>query len=177
MEAAKAGMPGGGYITLYVIGLPDVIVPPFKEVGLMITKMMEKVTTGGIMMVETKKEENYNKFKQGEKHYICDVLEDMIKLMPMQRLLSLRAMLELNQILRANEINFAIFAALPAFLLSLDDTRVEGKGKINRLQRRLLTVEVEKRIMQFQNCIDQGLPLPPPMKLCKDMVEAMGEAE
>lgn len=30
-----------------------------------------------------------------------------------------RAMLELNQILRANEINFAILAALPAFFLSL----------------------------------------------------------
>ncbi|GKD93976.1 protein DGS1, mitochondrial [Tanacetum coccineum] len=30
-----------------------------------------------------------------------------------------RAMLELNQILRANEINFAILAALPTFLLSL----------------------------------------------------------
>jgi nuclear-control-of-ATPase protein 2 len=28
-------------------------------------------------------------------------------------------MLELNQILRANEINFAILAALPAFFLSL----------------------------------------------------------
>ena len=30
-----------------------------------------------------------------------------------------RAMLELNQILRANEINFAILAALPAFFVSL----------------------------------------------------------
>lgn len=31
----------------------------------------------------------------------------------------IRAMLELDQILRANEINFAILAALPAFFLSL----------------------------------------------------------
>lgn len=29
------------------------------------------------------------------------------------------AMLELNQILRANEINFAVLAALPAFFVSL----------------------------------------------------------
>ncbi|XP_076922729.1 protein DGS1, mitochondrial-like [Bidens hawaiensis] len=78
------------------------------------------------------------------------------------------AMLELNQILRANEINFAILAALPAFFLSLvvlmllrawfkQDTRAEGKGRIARVQRRLLIVEVEKRIMQFQSRIDQGL--------------------
>ncbi|XP_058181998.1 protein DGS1, mitochondrial [Rhododendron vialii] len=78
------------------------------------------------------------------------------------------AMLELDQILRANEINFAILAALPAFFLSFlllmlmrawlkKDTRAEGRGRIARLQRRLLIVEVEKRIMQFQICIDQGL--------------------
>ncbi|XP_010244420.1 PREDICTED: protein DGS1, mitochondrial isoform X2 [Nelumbo nucifera] len=78
------------------------------------------------------------------------------------------AMLELDQILRANEINFAILAALPAFFLSLiflmvvrawlkQDTRAEGRGRIARLQRRLLIVEVEKRIMQFQTCVDQGL--------------------
>ncbi|KAJ9542921.1 hypothetical protein OSB04_029427 [Centaurea solstitialis] len=78
------------------------------------------------------------------------------------------AMLELNQILRANEINFAILAALPAFFLSLlvlmllrawvkQDTRAEGRGRAARVQRRLLLVEVEKRIMQYQNCIDQGL--------------------
>ncbi|KAI3709052.1 hypothetical protein L2E82_38768 [Cichorium intybus] len=76
-----------------------------------------------------------------------------------------RAMLELNQILRANEINFSILAALPALFLSLvvlmllrasvkQDTRVEGRGKIARVQRRLLIVEVEKKIVQFQNCID-----------------------
>ncbi|KAM0951033.1 putative nuclear control of ATP synthase 2 [Dioscorea sansibarensis] len=78
------------------------------------------------------------------------------------------AMLELNQILRANEINFAILAALPAFFLSvlllmlvrtwiLQDKGAEGKGRTARLQRRLLVVEVEKRILQFQTCIDQGL--------------------
>ncbi|KAI8573304.1 hypothetical protein RHMOL_Rhmol01G0267300 [Rhododendron molle] len=78
------------------------------------------------------------------------------------------AMLELDQILRANEINFAILAALPAFFLSFlllmlmrawlkKDTRAEGRGRIARIQRRLLIVEVEKRIMQFQICMDQGL--------------------
>lgn len=78
------------------------------------------------------------------------------------------AMLELNQILRANEINFAILAALPAFFLSLiilalirawfkRDTKAEGRGRIARLQRRLLIVEVEKRIMEFQTCIDKGM--------------------
>ncbi|XP_077218098.1 dgd1 suppressor 1 [Tasmannia lanceolata] len=78
------------------------------------------------------------------------------------------AMLELNQILRANEINFAILAALPAFFLSLillmfvrtwaiKDKGAEGKGRIARLQRRLLVVEIERRIMQFQNCLDQGM--------------------
>ncbi|OIW02796.1 hypothetical protein TanjilG_29572 [Lupinus angustifolius] len=72
-----------------------------------------------------------------------------------------RAMLELNQILRANEINFAILAALPAFFLSLllmmFDTKAEGRGRIARIQRRLLVVEVEKRVMQYQNYIEQGL--------------------
>lgn len=78
------------------------------------------------------------------------------------------AMLELNQILRANEINFAILAALPAFFLSLlllmlvrawfkKDTRAEGRGRIARIQRRLLIVEIERRIMQYQTCVDQGL--------------------
>ncbi|KAK9273459.1 hypothetical protein L1049_018269 [Liquidambar formosana] len=78
------------------------------------------------------------------------------------------AMLELEQILRANEINFAILAALPAFFLSLilfmvvrawfkQDTRAEGRGRIARVQRRLLVVEVERRIMQYQICLDQGL--------------------
>ncbi|XP_060963371.1 protein DGS1, mitochondrial-like [Cannabis sativa] len=78
------------------------------------------------------------------------------------------AMLELNQILRANEINFAILAALPAFFLSLlllmlvrawytQDTRAEGRGRVSRIQRRLLVVEVEKRIMMYQSFLDQGL--------------------
>ncbi|XP_050237143.1 protein DGS1, mitochondrial [Mercurialis annua] len=78
------------------------------------------------------------------------------------------AMLELDQILKANEINFAVLAALPAFFLSLlllmvvrawfkRDTKAEGKGRIARRQRRLLLVEVEKRIMQYQTFIDQGL--------------------
>nr|XP_043632148.1 protein DGS1, mitochondrial [Erigeron canadensis] len=77
------------------------------------------------------------------------------------------AMLELNQILKANEINFAILAALPAFFISVvvlmllrawvkQDTRAEGRGRIARVQRRLLIVEVEKGIVQFQKCIDQG---------------------
>ncbi|KAK6138263.1 hypothetical protein DH2020_028010 [Rehmannia glutinosa] len=78
------------------------------------------------------------------------------------------AMLELDQILRANEINFAILAALPAFFLSLilamlvrawlkQDTRAEGRGRVARIQRRLLLVEIERAIMQFQICKDQGL--------------------
>ncbi|XP_027103774.2 protein DGS1, mitochondrial-like [Coffea arabica] len=78
------------------------------------------------------------------------------------------AMLELDQILRANEINFAILAALPAFALSLillmlvrawlkQDTRAEGRGRVARIQRRLLVVEIERGIMQIQTCRDQGL--------------------
>ncbi|KAM7276521.1 hypothetical protein ACFE04_018387 [Oxalis oulophora] len=78
------------------------------------------------------------------------------------------AMLELDQILKANEINFAVLAALPAFFLSLlllmlvrawykQDTRAQGRGRVARIQRRLLIVEVEKRIMQYQNFIEQGL--------------------
>ncbi|KAJ9146623.1 hypothetical protein P3X46_028862 [Hevea brasiliensis] len=78
------------------------------------------------------------------------------------------AMLELDQILKANEINFAILAALPAFFLSIillmlvrawfkQDTKAEGRGRIARRQRRLLLVEVEKRILQYQTFVDQGL--------------------
>ncbi|OIT23017.1 PREDICTED: protein DGS1, mitochondrial-like isoform X2 [Nicotiana attenuata] len=77
------------------------------------------------------------------------------------------AMLELDQILRANEINFAILAALPAFFLSLivimvmrawikQDTRAEGRGRVARIQRRLLIVEVERKIMQLERCKYQG---------------------
>ncbi|CAA6653964.1 unnamed protein product [Spirodela intermedia] len=78
------------------------------------------------------------------------------------------AMLELDQILKANEINFAILAALPAFFLSVllvmlvrawlrKDKGAEGRGRAARIQRRLLVVDVEKKIMQFQMCMDQGL--------------------
>ncbi|KAI5433416.1 protein DGS1, mitochondrial isoform X1 [Lathyrus oleraceus] len=77
------------------------------------------------------------------------------------------AMLELNQILRANEINFAVLAALPAFFVSLllimlirgwfkRDTKAEGRGRIARIQRRLLVAEAEERIMQYQNYVEQG---------------------
>eukprot|EP01018_Ginkgo_biloba_P006080 Gb_02814 [translate_table: standard] len=76
------------------------------------------------------------------------------------------AMLELNQILRANEINFAILAALPAFFIIVILARVvqiwlmqekgaEGKGRAARLQRRLLVVEVEKKIIQCQVLSDE----------------------
>ncbi|RRT65055.1 hypothetical protein BHE74_00030839, partial [Ensete ventricosum] len=76
-------------------------------------------------------------------------------------------MLELNQILKANEINFAILAALPAFFLSLlllvlvrawviQDKGAEGRGRVARRKRRLLVVEVEKRLVQFQTCMDEG---------------------
>ncbi|XP_073066274.1 protein DGS1, mitochondrial-like [Primulina eburnea] len=78
------------------------------------------------------------------------------------------AMLELDQILRANEINFAILAALPAFFLSLvlamlvrawfkKDTRAEGKGRVARIQRRILLVEIERAFVKLQSCEDQGL--------------------
>ncbi|XP_010519826.1 PREDICTED: protein DGS1, mitochondrial [Tarenaya hassleriana] len=77
------------------------------------------------------------------------------------------AMLELDQILRANEINFAILAALPAFFLSLimftlfrtwlkKDSRAVGRGRIARIHRRLLVIEIEKRIMEHQSCVEQG---------------------
>ncbi|BAT80890.1 hypothetical protein LR48_Vigan07g037600 [Vigna angularis] len=78
------------------------------------------------------------------------------------------AMLELNQILRANEINFAVLTALPAFFLSLllimvvrawfkQDTKAEGRGRLARIQRRLLVAEVKKRIVLYQHYVDQGL--------------------
>ncbi|KAF6139035.1 hypothetical protein GIB67_010761 [Kingdonia uniflora] len=77
-------------------------------------------------------------------------------------------MLELNQILKANEINFAMLADLPVFFLSLNllmfvrtwlkgDKRAQGKGRLARLHRRLLVIEVEERIMQFQTFLDRGL--------------------
>lgn len=77
------------------------------------------------------------------------------------------AMLELDQILKANEINFAVLAALPAFFLSLGlimairawlkkDRGAEGRGRMARIHRRLLVVEIEKRVMQFQTCVSRG---------------------
>ncbi|XP_021734279.1 protein DGS1, mitochondrial-like [Chenopodium quinoa] len=77
------------------------------------------------------------------------------------------AMLELNQILKANEINFAILAALPAFALFLlsimlvrswvtQDKGAEGRGRLARRQRRLLIVEIEKKIMRYQSCMELG---------------------
>ena len=43
------------------------------------------------------------------------------------------------------------------FLLMLNqDTRAEGRGRVARIQRRLLVVEVEKWIMQYQTCMNQG---------------------
>ncbi|OAY70222.1 Nuclear control of ATPase protein 2 [Ananas comosus] len=78
------------------------------------------------------------------------------------------AMLELDQILKANEINFAILAALPAFCLSLlllmlvrawilQDKGAEGRGRIARRQRRLLLVDVEKRLMQYKTCMEREM--------------------
>ncbi|KAG8063228.1 hypothetical protein GUJ93_ZPchr0003g18230 [Zizania palustris] len=80
----------------------------------------------------------------------------------------LEAMLELDQILRANEINFAILAALPAFGLSLlllfavrawatHGRGAEGRGRTARRQRRLLLADVEKRLMEFQHCMANGM--------------------
>ncbi|KAK0605547.1 hypothetical protein LWI29_028000 [Acer saccharum] len=37
------------------------------------------------------------------------------------------------------------------------DSRAEGRGRVARIQRRLLIVEVEKRIIQYQTYVDQGL--------------------
>lgn len=77
------------------------------------------------------------------------------------------AMLELNQILRANEINFAILAALPAFLFAmilvwllraslLQSKGTEGRGRASRLHRRMLFAEVERTIMTYQLLREQG---------------------
>lgn len=77
-------------------------------------------------------------------------------------------MLELDQILKANEINFAVLAALPAFFISLillylvrtwvlRDKGEEGRGRLARIRRRLLLVEVEEWMMQFQASMEQGM--------------------
>ncbi|KAL6902106.1 hypothetical protein ACP4OV_004982 [Aristida adscensionis] len=77
-------------------------------------------------------------------------------------------LLEMDQILRANAINFAVLAALPAFGLSLlllalvrtwvmRDHGAEGRGNVARCQRRLLLVDVERRLMEFQYYLDKGM--------------------
>ncbi|XP_066380451.1 protein DGS1, mitochondrial-like isoform X2 [Miscanthus floridulus] len=77
-------------------------------------------------------------------------------------------LLEMDQILRANAINLAVLAALPAFGLSLlllvllrtwiqRDHGAEGRGNIARCQRRLLLVDVERRLMEFQHYRDNGM--------------------
>lgn len=78
------------------------------------------------------------------------------------------AMLELDQILKANEINFAMLAALPAFFITvilvsivrlwlMKDKGAEGSGRAARLQRRLLLVEAERKIMEYQLLMDQQM--------------------
>jgi hypothetical protein len=37
------------------------------------------------------------------------------------------------------------------------DKGAEGRGRIARRQRRLLLVDVEKRLMEFQACMDRGM--------------------
>lgn len=37
------------------------------------------------------------------------------------------------------------------------DSKAQGRGRIARIHRRLLVVEIEKRIMQYQSYIEQGL--------------------
>jgi nuclear-control-of-ATPase protein 2 len=76
-------------------------------------------------------------------------------------------MLELNQILRANEINFAILAALPALFFAvvlllllrkpfIEGKGAEGRGRLAQAQRRMLMVEVEKAVMTCQMSSDEG---------------------
>ncbi|CAK9859264.1 unnamed protein product [Sphagnum jensenii] len=77
------------------------------------------------------------------------------------------AMLELNQILRANEINFAILAALPALFFAvvlllllrkpfIEGKGAEGRGRLAQARRRMLMVEVEKAVMTCQMSSDEG---------------------
>lgn len=76
------------------------------------------------------------------------------------------AMLEMDQILKANEINFAMLAALPALFITvilasivrlwlMKDKGAEGSGRAARLQRRLLLVDAERKIMEYQVLMDQ----------------------
>ncbi|KAH8950100.1 hypothetical protein BDL97_10G066500 [Sphagnum fallax] len=77
------------------------------------------------------------------------------------------AMLELNQILRANEINFAVLAALPALLFSIavgwllrrpfiKGKGAEGRGRQAQLKRRMLMADAEKAVMICQISIEEG---------------------
>lgn len=56
---------------------------------------------------------------------------------------------------------FLLAAALAIYLIFLllqnQGSRAEGRGRVARRQRRLIIVEVEKRIMQYQIYVDQGL--------------------
>ncbi|KAL5583066.1 hypothetical protein UlMin_015508 [Ulmus minor] len=78
------------------------------------------------------------------------------------------AMLDLNQILRANEINFALLALLPALVICIGlpmsvlswrrkNTRAEGRGRDARIQRRLLLMEVHRQITLYQTFLNKGL--------------------
>lgn len=49
--------------------------------------------------------------------------------------------------------------AIPIMPLTFEwnqDTRAEGRGRVARIQRRLLIVEVERKIMQSERCKHQG---------------------
>lgn len=76
------------------------------------------------------------------------------------------AMLEMDQILKANEINFAMLAALPALFITvilasivrlwlMKDKGAEGSGRAARLQRRLLLVDAERKIIEYQVLMDR----------------------
>jgi nuclear-control-of-ATPase protein 2 len=76
-------------------------------------------------------------------------------------------MLELNQILRANEINFAVLAALPALLFAIavgwllrrpfiKGKGAEGRGRQAQLERRMLMADAEKAVMICQISIEEG---------------------
>eukprot|EP00850_Spirogloea_muscicola_P011113 SM000068S20545 [mRNA] locus=s68:3940:8279:- [translate_table: standard] len=77
------------------------------------------------------------------------------------------AMLELDQILRANEINFAVLAALPALFVLIGSVGVyrqialskgkgaEGRGRAAQLKRRLLLADVERYLLQVQLISEQ----------------------
>jgi len=77
-------------------------------------------------------------------------------------------MLGLDQILKANEINFAMLAALPALFITvilafivrlwlMKNKGAEDSGRDAGLQRRLLLVEAERKIMEYQVLLDQEM--------------------